>query len=373
MYLNNKHGSANSKYAFLGSNWPSEDVSLHNKQQTVSVKPASNILLKLLYTIYVTPYYKGFIVKITVILGNPQVTKAFNWLVGTSETIRLLSIINFVLLILYFNIFFKFFINYTFIVVPSLRLKGVRTYKKISQPSNPGSNNPQFKEWLAGLIDGDGYFSMTKKGYTSLEITADIRDEHALNIIKNVYGGTIKLVTGKRALRYCLRHKEGFLALINDVNGLIRSSSRLMQLNKILDKYGLELKYPEKLTYFNGWLSGFFDADGSITLNKSNGQLAINLSQKTNELLLPLVELYGGSVYIDRTNNTFKWHISSKEGILNILKYFKKNTPKSMKKNRLYLIARGYELKSLGAHKAKDNNLNKAWNYFLEKWEKYEV
>jgi DNA-binding transcriptional regulator WhiA len=105
-----------------------------------------------------------------------------------------------------------------------------------------------------------------------------------------------------------------------------------MQLNKILDKYEIELKYPEKLTYFNGWLSGFFDADGSITLNKSNGQLAINLSQKTNELLLPLVELYGGSVYIDRTNNTFKWYISNKEGILNILEYLKKNTPKSMKK-----------------------------------------
>ena len=324
-----------------------------------------------MYTIYVTPYYKGFIVKIAVILGNPQVTKAFNWLVGTSETIRLLSINNVVLLILYFKIFFKFFINYTFIVVPEM--KGVRTYKKTSQPSNPGSNNQQFKEWLAGLIDGDGYFSMTKKGYTSLEITMDIRDEHALNMIKNVYGGTIKLVTGKRALRYCLRHKEGFLALINDVNGFIRSSSRLMQLKKILDKYEIELKYPEKLTYFNGWLSGFFDADGSITLNKSNGQLAINLSQKTNELLLPLVELYGGSVYIDRTNNTFKWYISNKEGILNILEYLKKNTPKSMKKNRLYLIARCYELKSLGAHKAKDNNLIKAWNYFLEKWNKYEA
>ena len=38
----------------------------------------------------------------------------------------------------------------------------------------------------------------------------DIRDEHALNIIKNVYGGTMKLVTGKRALRYCLRHNKDF-------------------------------------------------------------------------------------------------------------------------------------------------------------------
>jgi hypothetical protein len=147
---------------------------------------------------------------------------------------------------------------------------------------------------------------MTKKGYTSLDITMDIRDEHALNIIKNIYGGTIKLVSGARALRYCLRHKEGFLALVHDINGLIRNSNRLIQLNKICNKYDIELKYPEKLTYFNGWLSGFFDSDGSITLNKVNGQLAITLSQKTNELLLPLIELYGGLIYIDRTNNSFK-------------------------------------------------------------------
>ncbi len=33
----------------------------------------------------------------------------------------------------------------------------------------------------------------------------DIRDEHALHIIKNVYGGSVKLVSGAKALRYCLR------------------------------------------------------------------------------------------------------------------------------------------------------------------------
>jgi hypothetical protein len=38
----------------------------------------------------------------------------------------------------------------------------------------------------------------------------DIRDEHALQIVKNVYGGSIKLVYGANALIYCLRHKAGF-------------------------------------------------------------------------------------------------------------------------------------------------------------------
>jgi hypothetical protein len=41
----------------------------------------------------------------------------------------------------------------------------------------------------------------------------DIRNEHALQIIKNVYGGSIKLISGANILRYCLRHKSGFFVL----------------------------------------------------------------------------------------------------------------------------------------------------------------
>jgi hypothetical protein len=37
-----------------------------------------------------------------------------------------------------------------------------------------------------------------------------------------------------------------------------------------------------------------------------NGQLAITLTQKTREILQPLIDIYGGSIYIDITNNSFK-------------------------------------------------------------------
>jgi hypothetical protein len=80
----------------------------------------------------------------------------------------------------------------------------------------------------------------------------DIRDEHALQIIKNVYGGSIKLRSGCNALRYRLHHKSGLLALINNVNGFIRNSNRLIQLYKICDKYDIKLIYPEKLEYYSG-------------------------------------------------------------------------------------------------------------------------
>jgi hypothetical protein len=180
----------------------------------------------------------------------------------------------------------------------------------------------------------------------------DIRDEHALQIVKNVYGGSIKLVRGEKAIRYSLRHKEGFLALVQDVNGEIRNSKRLLQLNKICLKYELSLIHSENLQFENGWLSGFFDADGTVTLNSNNDQLAISVSQKTNQMLLPFLNIYGGSVYIDNTNNSFKWYISDRTGILKLIEYFKKYPSRSLKKNRLQLIPRAYELKGIGAHKA---------------------
>jgi LAGLIDADG endonuclease len=202
----------------------------------------------------------------------------------------------------------------------------------------------------------------------------DIRDEHALQIIKNIYGGSIKLRSGANALRYRLHHKSGLLNLINDINGLIRNSNRLVQLKKICDKYQINFIYPEELNYENGWLSGLFDSDGTVTINKTNTQLSISVSQKTSELLLPLVKLYGGYIYIDNgKNKSFKWYISNREDILNLVEYFKNHPSRSAKKNRLHLIPKFYELTDLKAHKAISGTfLYKSWNYFYKKWLNYE-
>jgi hypothetical protein len=231
----------------------------------------------------------------------------------------------------------------------------------------------RFKQWLAGLIDGDGCFSLSKKGYASLEITMDIRDECALQAVKNVYGGSIKLRSGVNALRYRLHNKEGLLNLINDVNGHIRNPHRLIQLNYICVKYDITLKYPEKLTWDNGWLSGFFDADGSITIKSTDGQLSISAGQKTSELLTPLVELYGGYVYIDRGGHgSFKWYVTKKEDVLNTIEYFKKYPSRSAKKNRLHLIPKYFKLKGMQADNASpDTHLRKSWEIFFNKWLNY--
>jgi hypothetical protein len=325
---------------FFGQIWP---FKFDLMQQTIS----GNFLCNLSDTLSISCLFSTTKVKILALpfflnkekeinMKNPQVTKAFNSQVGTSEAIRLLNI--------------------------DTKLK-----------TNIGKNN-KFNQWLAGLIDGDGSFLLSKKGYASLEIIMDIRDEHALQIIKNVYGGSIKLRSGCNALRYRLHHKSGLLNLINDVNGQIRNSHRLVQLNKILNKYELTLIYPDKINYDNGWLSGFFDADGTVSINSTNYQLSISISQKTLELLQPIAELSEGNIYIDRgLSQTFKFYVTKRENILKLIEYFKIYPSRSAKKNRLHLIPKFYELKDLKAHKALPGTLlEKSWQYFYTKWLKYE-
>lgn len=159
------------------------------------------------------------------------------------------------------------------------------------------ANNKKFNEWLAGLIDGDGCFQLSKKGYASLEIVMELRDKHCLYQIKDKFGGSVKLRAGDNHLRYRLHHKAGLLNLINAVNGLIRNPVRILQLGKICEKYGINLIDPQPLTYDNGWFAGFFDSDGSIYMNDLSGQLFITVSQKNRFLLDALVELYGGNIY----------------------------------------------------------------------------
>ena len=104
---------------------------------------------------------------------------------------------------------------------------------------------------MAGIIDGDGCFLVSKKGYCSLEIVTQLRDKKILYLIKQKFGGSVKLISGNNHLRYRLHHKVGLLKLINKINGLIRNPIRILQLGRICEIYGVVLKDPKPLTYNN--------------------------------------------------------------------------------------------------------------------------
>ena len=211
------------------------------------------------------------------------------------------------------------------------------------------------------MIDGDGYFLLTKKGYVSCEICMDARDKKALYLILHKYGGSIKSVSGAKAYKYKLRNKKGLLHLINDINGLIRNPIRLLQMNKLCNKYEILIKYPKALTYSNGWLSGFIDSDGSVYLNEKSGQIFIsihasqcfamlrNASQQKNRFLLePLVSLYGGRIDILSPKiEAFKYVIYRKNELYSLIDNYFSNYPlKTEKFKTVCLIKQFYDLRT---------------------------
>jgi len=313
-----------------------------------------------------------FVQEILFPTGNPPITKAPNFInlkskikksirlsmwVGISEAIRLLSTQKFDNLDLVDNSISSEIIEDTNIKNENLK---------------DSDKNKVFNEWLAGLIDGDGCFQLSKKGYASLEIVMELRDKHCLYIIKQNFGGSVKLKAGDNHLRYRLHHKTGLLNIIKAVNGLIRNPVRMLQLGKICEKYNIDLIHPQPLTYYNGWFSGFFDSDGSVYMNDKSGQLFITASQKNKFLLDALVELYGGKIYTQAKVGAFKWTCYKKDEVLKLVNdYFKVNPSRSEKRVRLHMVNKFYELRVLHAHNATPNSvLGKSWKNFMIKWDK---
>lgn len=324
-------------------------------------------------------------VKILVMYDNPQITKTqsenfklkireffkLSMWVGISEAICLLS--TFLINIFYL---FKYSLNNLIFFSKESINDEIINNEIITQVNKNDINLPKkdsderFYEWLAGYIDGDGCFLLSKKGYASLEIVTQLRDKKCLYLIKQKFGGSVKLYSGDNYLRYRLHHKEGLLNLINKVNGLLQNPIRILQLGKICDKYNLKLKDPKPLSYYNSWLAGFFDTDGSIYLNEASGQIFITASQKNRFILEALVELYGGTIYPMVKQGAFKWICLKKKEVLSLVNnYFKINPCKSEKLIRINMVDKFYELRKLQAHNASANSvLGKVWKHFLIKW-----
>ena len=228
-----------------------------------------------------------------------------------------------------------------------------------------------FVEWLAGLIDGDGHFHSSKKGFNSLKIIRHIDDKPLLYLIKHKYGGFIKEIAGSNALKYKLLNPNGLINLINDVNGLIRNPIRMLQLNKICIKYDIQLKDPKPLVYNSGWFSGLIDSDGSVYIDEESWQLIISVTQKNKYILEPLQILYGGRITILRSKEAFQYSIYKKEEILKLVDiYFKSFPLKSSKALKINLIKDFYMLEHRSNLSIRIANKFQQWIEFKNKWDK---
>jgi hypothetical protein len=90
------------------------------------------------------------------------------------------------------------------------------------------NTNEELGYYLAGLIEGDGYF-----GYHRFEIAFHENDTFLAYFIKKEIGyGSVLNLKNKRSVRYVLRHSEGLKKVLILVNGKFLYTAKINQLLK---------------------------------------------------------------------------------------------------------------------------------------------
>jgi len=257
----------------------------------------------------------------------------------------------------------------------------------------------KWNQWLAGVIDGDGYLAIQKNNVAVCEITMPLQDEALLFQIKQKLGGSIKRRAQSRSIRYRLSHQAGMIKLLHRINGNIRNSVRLVQFKKLCTKFDIIYLEPKPLTKKNAYTSGFFDADGTICLgltksstvnsiksgvsgkiqrlieSRSYHKLEVSITNKHLNNVIMFQKAFGFGTVRKIGRKPYEYHVYS-IGLKNIpdfIDYCKAYPLRSCKKKRIFLTRQYFKLKSIKAHLADKSTLRqKAWETFCYKWYDYE-
>ena len=175
--------------------------------------------------------------------------------------------------------------------------KLLRLFPNYSSSSN--SHKPQLSpmikytkqslgSYLAGLIEGDGYITITNKDSVILGITFNLKDKPLAEKLLRILGGgfIVKRKTNSVELRFS--HKQTLCQIIELINGKFRTP-KIDQLYKLVDwmnkKHSMNItKLPlnDSPILKDSWLSGFIDAGGCFYIRNSLKQIIckFNLEQR---------------------------------------------------------------------------------------------
>jgi hypothetical protein len=232
-----------------------------------------------------------------------------------------------------------------------------------------------FFPYLVGLIEGDGYFSITKNGkYIKFEfgIELNIRDVQLLHKIKKLLGSGV----------ISFRKRKSLNMIVDMVSFRIRDKDTLKNIIiPIFDKYPMYsnkqydyLRFKEillsnvtcysqlssysrplvpsnmsqddifKSPYFPAWLIGFIEAEGSLLIYKPENDSSLiasfEISQTNAFELISAIRTFlsiTANPYLDNTNN-FKLKTTSVRGIENVIKFLHHNPVKLLGYKRLQYI-----------------------------------
>lgn len=268
--------------------------------------------------------------------------------------------------------------------------------------------NNAWNEWFAGLVDGNGYFYINKKNEISFEITISSEDgDRILSHIKNkLKAGSIKLRSGCQSIRYRVKQKQTIKEIVARLNRQLQNPKRLKQLQMVCDLLSIErLPSPNLIKPSHGYLSGLFDADGTIAISVSRtnqinsqrsgtegkivrlqesrdfNQVYLRISSISESMMVFIQKSYGfGKVSRENANQKNKlhqakyhWTITSYEDFIRFSDYLNDNPLRSVKMHRIRLVFDYFHYKKLKYHLKNPLTVEyKLWCTFCRSWFKYQ-
>lgn len=272
------------------------------------------------------------------------------------------------------------------------------------------SSNDKWNQWFAGLTDGDGHFYINQKEKTvSYEITTHFSDFRVLYNIKNkLKAGSLKNRAGSQSVRYRIKKKEVILDIVNRLNGKLHNPIRVSQFKAVCQLFNVPyIQPPSLILQTDGYLSGLFDADGSVAISVSKStaensqlsgvpgkifrliharafnQMSVKITSSHKDYLEKIQKSYGfGIIQLDkavsprakikRPNNLYHLILSSEQNFEFLYQYTKIHPLKSVKMHRMRLGLLYFQYKKLKYHLQPSETFEaKIWVKFAKSWYKY--
>ena len=186
------------------------------------------------------------------------------------------------------------------------------------------TKSTDFHHYLAGLIDGDGCFTISKAGGVSLEITLHENDTSVLDFIKEYCSfGAVKKRPGVKAFRFRVYRKKSIRTLLSMLNGKLCTPEKISQFTKVCALHDVPLRCGS-VKRDTSWFAGFVDAEGYFSIRNKN-TLTLSVGQKNKKILQDIKSAFSlGNIYFDKSWDGYNWCITNLPGIKEMNQYFKK-------------------------------------------------
>ena len=237
------------------------------------------------------------------------------------------------------------------------------------RPSPP----PEFWDWLAGLIDGDGHLRPVGVKGGMLEITVGLEDRPLLEYLAATLGvGVLRRRSPERAFRFGVYAAADLRWLLGELSGRLRGVERLPQLERLCDRLEVTFRPPGPLAPDSGWYAGFFDADGHLGLRfrpgRPGGSASVTLGSKFSANLAPFRERFGGPGYGPYGNRPlYYWTLAAEEPLRAFAAYARPRC-RSCRSRRFGLLPAYYELRRQRVYADPAHPLRRRWRALRRLW-----